>query len=206
MAHSDGGAGNWQHPCQTKVPQGRPGIPFKNEATGEWLDADAKDEKKYKAEETAFVSGIPPYWGGNGIAMVVGVPGDIRMSKAPFSVGDIRTTTWVIEAPDLARLHGSVLRAQHEILQVMSVSTYVRAKKSIMAQISSRRGPIHAASPAPSSSGPAGPRTTYFDTSGSSSAAIALTPIPGPPKSAPPTTPGQDIQYGPENQASELMD
>ena len=34
---------------------------FENEATGEWLDADAEDEKKYKAEETAFISGIPPY-------------------------------------------------------------------------------------------------------------------------------------------------
>ena len=115
------------------------GFRFKNEATGEWLDADAEDEKKYKAEEIAFLSGIPPYWGGNEIAMAMGIPGDIRMSKAPFSVGDIRTTTWVIKAPNLARLHGSVLRSQHEILQVMSVSTYVRAKKSIMAQISSRR-------------------------------------------------------------------
>ena len=127
------------------------------------------------------------------------------MSRAPFSVGDIRTTTWVIEAPDLARLHGSVLRSQHEILQVMSVSTYVRAKKSIMAQISARR-PTSPNVPAPSSSGPAMPRTTYLDTSVSSSSAIALTPVPGPPKSAPPTTPGQEIQYGPENLASELMD
>ena len=125
--------------AKLKSLKGDLGFRFKNEATGEWLGADAEDEKKYKAEETAFISGIPPYWGGKEIAMAVGVPGDIRMSRAPFSVGDIRTTTWVIEAPDLARLHGSVLRSQHGILQVMSVSTYVRAKKSIMAQISSRR-------------------------------------------------------------------
>ena len=41
--------------------KGDQGFRFKNEATGEWLDADVDEEKKFKPEETAFISGIPPY-------------------------------------------------------------------------------------------------------------------------------------------------
>ena len=118
--------------------KGELGFRFKEEATGAWLDADDDPVKQYKPEDTAFISGIPPFWGGQEIASALHVQGNLQMSLVPFSVGDIRTTTWVVEAQGISRLHGAVLRSQHEILQVMSPASYSRTKRAITAGIASR--------------------------------------------------------------------
>ena len=60
------------------------GLRLKEEATGAWPHADDDLVKQYKPEDSAFLSGIPPFWGEQEIAAALDVPGNLQMTLVTF--------------------------------------------------------------------------------------------------------------------------
>ena len=80
------------------------GLRFSDEESGLYLD----DEDP----EGVYVSGVPPYWQSADLCAALGLPpASTACAKVQFSLGDLRSTSWVVKGENVNRLAGSIHRS-----------------------------------------------------------------------------------------------
>ena len=93
------------------------GYRFKDEATGQYLD-------EVDDEGAGYASGVPPYWSFSDLATALSLPPDTTGERADFSLGDIRTTTWLIKGPGVQPLLDTMHHSQFDVISVSSAEAF----------------------------------------------------------------------------------
>ena len=104
----------------------------------------------------AYVSGVPPFWGGAKLALAMALLLGTTASCANFSLGDMRTTTWIVKGEGVEDPLGTY--GQHETLTVSSPESFKRLKISALACTGSNRAGSSSRRPME----PTKSTTTYF--------------------------------------------
>ena len=82
----------------------------------------------------------PPYWGPAEVLAAAGIGG--TATRAAFSVGALRTSTWEIVGEGAARLHGAILVSAFERVRVTSPIEYESRVAEILARNKAKANPI----------------------------------------------------------------
>ena len=124
------------------------GIDFKEETTSSMLTTMNSDGTSsaltatWFMVETAYIAGVPQWWKE---PMLKQVPGnkntkEVLLTKTTFNMGDIRSSTWCIQAASMSTLVGTVLRTsdRRRQLYVISNGEYTAKKKDVRSSVGTR--------------------------------------------------------------------
>ena len=101
------------------------GLRFRDEETGAYLD----DEDP----NGVYASGISPFWRAADICTTLGLPGpSTKCTQVQFSLGDLRTTSWLLQGEGVDRLAGSIHRLQFDTITVVSSEAFKRLKAAAL--------------------------------------------------------------------------
>ena len=122
------------------------GLRFRDEETGIYLDEEDPDG--------VYASGIPPYWQPADICAALGLSVHAtKCVRSQFSLGDLRTTSWLLQGDGIDRLAGSIHRSQFDTITVSSSESFKRLRASVLGSRPSRSAQPPGKHATPSSTG-----------------------------------------------------
>ena len=136
------------------------GLSVKHEITNEPLTQEDLDASSVQSEwgsvETCMTMGVPPFRKEEHLRAVLESTGDkdFLTNKLPCNVGEIRTTTWRVQAPKAASLVGKVFRSKEgRVFMVIMSAEYRESKQKRLTSRPAAKG-------APIECGPAAAQAT----------------------------------------------